>query len=98
MHRRQHDSTLEHDPKVTRHAPYQQAAPVAASAVILLPRASRLKQIRGFDLVGAVRMAASGRSLLDPRAAGKAMARLRGEANRRDRLAAWGLGLAVLPP
>ena len=46
-----------------------------------------LKQIRGCDLVGAVRMVASGRSLLDPRAASKAMARLRDEANGHDRLA-----------
>ena len=46
-----------------------------------------LKQIRGSDLVGAVRVVASGRSLLDPRAASKAMARLRDEADRRDRLA-----------
>ena len=46
-----------------------------------------LKQIRGSDLVGAVRVVASGRSLLDPRAAGKAMARLRDEADRRDPLA-----------
>ena len=36
-----------------------------------------LKEIRGSDLVGAVRIVASGRSLLDPRAAGKVMARLR---------------------
>jgi len=46
-----------------------------------------LKQVRGCDLVGAVRMAASGQSLLDPRAASKAMARLRDEANRHDQLA-----------
>ncbi len=45
-----------------------------------------LKQVRGCDLVGAVRMVASGQSLLDPRAAGKVMARLRDEADRRDRL------------
>ncbi len=45
-----------------------------------------LKQIRGCDLVGAVRIVASGRSLLDPRAASNAMARLRDEAARRDRL------------
>ena len=50
-----------------------------------------LKQIRGSDLVGAVRMVASGRSLLDPRAASKAMARLRDEADRRDPLALAGL-------
>src|SRR5215468_7725478 len=35
-----------------------------------------LKQIRGGDLVGAVRTAASGQSLLNPRAASKVMARL----------------------
>jgi DNA-binding NarL/FixJ family response regulator len=45
-----------------------------------------LKQVRGCDLVGAVRMAASGRSLLDPRAASKAMARLRDEADGHDSL------------
>ena len=45
-----------------------------------------LKQVRGSDLVGAVRMAASGRSLLDPRAASQAMARLRDEADRHDSL------------
>ena len=36
-----------------------------------------LKQIRGSDLVGAVRMAASGQSLLPPRAASEVIARLR---------------------
>ena len=46
-----------------------------------------LKQIRGCDLVGAVRMVASGQSLLDPRAASRVMARLRDEANGYDRLA-----------
>jgi DNA-binding NarL/FixJ family response regulator len=46
-----------------------------------------LKQIRGCDLVGAVRMVASGQSLLDPRAASQAMARLRDEADRHDPLA-----------
>ena len=46
-----------------------------------------LKQIRGSSLVGAVRAHASGRSLLDPRAASKAMARLRDEADRHDPLA-----------
>ena len=46
-----------------------------------------LKQVRGSDLVGAVRAVASGRSLLDPRAASKAMARLRDEADRHDPLA-----------
>jgi DNA-binding NarL/FixJ family response regulator len=46
-----------------------------------------LKQIRGSDLVGAVRMVASGQSMLDPHAASRAMARLRAEADRRDPLA-----------
>ena len=46
-----------------------------------------LKQIRGCDLVGAVRVVASGRSLLDPGAASQVMARLRDEANGYDRLA-----------
>ena len=46
-----------------------------------------LKQIRGCVLVGAVRLVASGRSLLDPRATSKAMARLRDEADRHDPLA-----------
>src|SRR5580698_253083 len=36
-----------------------------------------LKQIRGTDLVGAVRTVASGQSMLDPRAASRLMARLR---------------------
>jgi DNA-binding NarL/FixJ family response regulator len=36
-----------------------------------------LKQIRGADLVGAVRTVASGQSLLDPRAASQLLARLR---------------------
>jgi DNA-binding NarL/FixJ family response regulator len=36
-----------------------------------------LKQIRGTDLVGAVRTVASGQSMLDPRAAGRLMASLR---------------------
>ena len=45
-----------------------------------------LKQIRGSDLAGAVRMAASGRSLLDPRAASRAIARLRDEADQHDSL------------
>ena len=46
-----------------------------------------LKQIRGCDLVGAVRMVASGRSLLDPRAAGQVMARLRDKGDGYNRLA-----------
>jgi DNA-binding NarL/FixJ family response regulator len=39
-----------------------------------------LKQIRGSDLVGAVRTVATGQSMLDPRAASQLMARLRGQA------------------
>ncbi|HYB15076.1 MAG TPA: response regulator transcription factor, partial [Streptosporangiaceae bacterium] len=46
-----------------------------------------LKQIRGSDLVGAVRTVASGQSLLDPHAASQLMARLRAEADGYDRLA-----------
>jgi DNA-binding NarL/FixJ family response regulator len=46
-----------------------------------------LKQVRGSDLVGAVRAAASGRSLLSPRAASKVMARLQDANSRRDSLA-----------
>src|ERR1700734_1234398 len=46
-----------------------------------------LKQIRGTDLVGAVRTVASGQSMLDPRAAGQLMARMREEAHRKDPLA-----------
>ena len=46
-----------------------------------------LKQVRGSDLVGAVRMVASGQSMLDARAASQLMARLRDEANRHDPLA-----------
>jgi DNA-binding NarL/FixJ family response regulator len=38
-----------------------------------------LKQIRGTDLVGAVRTVAAGESMLDARAAGQVMARLRAE-------------------
>jgi DNA-binding NarL/FixJ family response regulator len=38
-----------------------------------------LKQIRGSDLIGAVRTVASGESLLDPGAAGEVMARMRGK-------------------
>ncbi len=47
-----------------------------------------LKQIRGTDLVGAVRTVASGRSLLDPEAASRVMARMREAAARSDPLAA----------
>ena len=46
-----------------------------------------LKQIRGTDLVGAVRTVASGESMLDARAAGQVMARLRDQSHKRDPLA-----------
>ena len=46
-----------------------------------------LKQIRGTDLVGAVRTVAAGESMLDPGAATKVMARMREEAHRKDPLA-----------
>ena len=46
-----------------------------------------LKQIRGTDLVGAVRTVASGQSMLDPRAASQLMARLRDQPARCDPLA-----------
>src|SRR5208282_2585229 len=46
-----------------------------------------LKQIRGTDLVGAVRTVASGQSMLDPRAASQLMARLRDQPTRHDPLA-----------
>ena len=46
-----------------------------------------LKQIRGTDLVGAVRTLASGGSLLDPQAASRVMRRMRDQAVRRDPLA-----------
>src|ERR1700757_244575 len=46
-----------------------------------------LKQIRGTDLVGAVRTVASGESLLDPQAASKVMARMRQQATKSDPLA-----------
>jgi len=46
-----------------------------------------LKQIRGSDLVGAVRTVAAGGSLLDPEAASKVMARMRERAGREDPLA-----------
>src|SRR6201992_1555868 len=45
-----------------------------------------LKQIRGTDLVGAVRTVASGQSMLDPRAASQLMARLRDQSARKDPL------------
>jgi DNA-binding NarL/FixJ family response regulator len=47
-----------------------------------------LKQIRGTDLVGAIRTVASGRSLLDPEAASRVMARMRDQSRRSDPLAA----------
>ena len=46
-----------------------------------------LKQIRGSDLVGAVRTVATGRTLLDLRAASQLMARLCAEADKKDPLA-----------
>jgi DNA-binding NarL/FixJ family response regulator len=46
-----------------------------------------LKQIRGTDLVGAVRTVAAGESMLDPEAASKVMARMRDQASRKDPLA-----------
>ncbi len=46
-----------------------------------------LKQIRGTDLVGAVRTVASGESMLDPEAASKVMARMRAQATKSDPLA-----------
>jgi DNA-binding NarL/FixJ family response regulator len=45
-----------------------------------------LKQIRGSDLVGAIRTVASGQSMLDPAAAAAMMARLRDEATHSDPL------------
>ena len=46
-----------------------------------------LKQIRGTDLVGAVRTVASGESMLDPEAASRVMRRMRDQAQRSDPLA-----------
>jgi len=46
-----------------------------------------LKQIRGTDLVGAVRTVATGQSMLDSRAASQLMARLRGQTAKQDPLA-----------
>jgi DNA-binding NarL/FixJ family response regulator len=46
-----------------------------------------LKQIRGTDLVGAVRTVASGESMLDPEAASRVMRRMRDQAVRSDPLA-----------
>ena len=47
-----------------------------------------LKQIRGTDLVGAIRTIASGQSLLDPQAAAAVMRRIRDQATATDPLAA----------
>ena len=46
-----------------------------------------LKQIRGTDLVGAIRTVAAGGSLLDPSAASRVMARMRDQATKADPLA-----------
>ena len=46
-----------------------------------------LKQIRGTDLVGAVRTVAAGESMLDPEAASRVMRRMREQASRPDPLA-----------
>jgi len=46
-----------------------------------------LKQIRGTDLVGAVRTVAAGESMLDPDAASRVMQRMRNQAARADPLA-----------
>jgi DNA-binding NarL/FixJ family response regulator len=46
-----------------------------------------LKQIRGTDLVGAVRTVAGGKSLLDPEAAGRVLQRMREQADQADPLA-----------
>jgi DNA-binding NarL/FixJ family response regulator len=46
-----------------------------------------LKQIRGTDLVGAVRTVASGQSLLDPRTTARVLERMRAAAARKDPLA-----------
>jgi DNA-binding NarL/FixJ family response regulator len=45
-----------------------------------------LKQIRGTDLVGAVRTVAAGESMLDPEAASRVMQRMRDQAQRADPL------------
>jgi DNA-binding NarL/FixJ family response regulator len=46
-----------------------------------------LKQIRGTDLVGAIRTVASGESMLDPEAASRVMRHMRDQAVRSDPLA-----------
>jgi DNA-binding NarL/FixJ family response regulator len=43
-----------------------------------------LKQIRGYDLVEAIRAVASGQSLLDPQTAARVLERMRTAANRQD--------------
>ncbi|MFJ6934320.1 response regulator [Streptomyces sp. NPDC101132] len=50
-----------------------------------------LKQIRGTDLVTAVRTVASGKSMLDPGATARVMARLRGERRREEETVPAGL-------
>ncbi len=57
-----------------------------ASAVLAGAAGYILKQIRGTDLVGAVRTVGSGGSLLDASATSRLLQRLRGEAARRDPL------------
>ena len=52
------------------------------------PPAYVLKQIRGTDLVGAIRTIATGQSLLDPQAAATVMRRIRDQAIATDPLAA----------
>jgi DNA-binding NarL/FixJ family response regulator len=47
-----------------------------------------LKQIRGTDLIGAIRAVASGQSLIDPKAASRVMDRMRDQARGADPLAA----------
>jgi len=46
-----------------------------------------LKQIRGADLVGAIRTVASGESMLDPEAASRVMRHMRDQASRADPMA-----------
>ena len=46
-----------------------------------------LKQVRGSDIVGAVRTVAAGGSLMDPRTTARMMQRLRDQAERHDPLA-----------
>lgn len=64
------------------------ADPQALLASVLAGAAGYvLKQIRGADLVGAVRTAAAGQSLLDPGAAGKVIRRIRERAEHANPLA-----------